>query len=320
MMEAANSQDYWRLGKNLKRTVETPDGRRLVAAVYGDPEGRPVFLLHGTPGSRIGPRPRSAILHRLGVRLICFDRPGYGGSDRLPGRRVSDAAADVAAIADELGLSRFAVAGRSGGGPHALACAALLPERVTRAAVLVGIAPRGAEGLDWLEGMAGSNAEEYEAVAHGYEQIAAVTSARADAVRADPASLLAMLQVGLPDPDLRVVADHGIRSLLMAAFAEGLRTSAHGWIDDDLAFQAPWGFDPAAVSVPVLLWHGAGDTFSPVSHARWLAERIPGAVVIVQAGAAHFGALDVLPDILRWLTSGAPSPEGISNIAAPGRG
>jgi pimeloyl-ACP methyl ester carboxylesterase len=262
-----------------------------------------VFLLHGTPGSRIGPLPRSAILHRLGVRLISFDRPGYGESDRLPGRRVADAAADVSAIADAFGLGKFAVVGRSGGGPHALACAALLPERTTKAAVLVGIAPREAEGLDWLDGMTESNVAEYSAVARGYEQIATVTRAAAEAVRADPASLLTMLQDQLPDPDQRVVADRGIRSLLLAAYAEALRISEHGWIDDDVAFHAPWGFDPAAVTVPVLLWHGASDTFSPVSHVKWLAERIPNATVVVQAGAAHFGALDVFPDVLRWLTS-----------------
>ena len=271
--------------------------------MFGDPEGRPVFLLHGTPGSRIGPRPRSAILHRLGVRLICFDRPGYGESDRQPGRRVRDAAADVSAIADAFGLDRFAVVGRSGGGPHALACAALLAERVTKVAVLVGLAPREADGLDWLDGMTESNITEYEAVSNGYAAIAAVTKATADAVRANPASLLAKLQPELPDPDLRVVTDPGIRSLLQAAYAEALRMSPHGWIDDALAFYAPWGFDPAAVTVPVLLWHGANDNLSPVSHAKWLAKRIPSAAVVVQAGAAHFGAIDVLPDILRWLTS-----------------
>ena len=105
-------------------------------------------------------------------------------------------------------------------------------------------------------------------------------------------------------PDQRVVADSRIRSMLVETYAEALRTSAYGWIDDALAFTSPWGFDPAAITVPVLLWHGASDVFSPASHARWLAGRIPDATVIVQAGAAHFGALDVLPDILRWLSAG----------------
>jgi pimeloyl-ACP methyl ester carboxylesterase len=221
----------------------------------------------------------------------------------MAGRRVVDAAADVLTIADRLHLEKFAVVGRSGGGPHALACAALLPERMTKAAVLVGLAPRGADGLDWFDGMAQSNVSEATAATNGYEGIAALTEAAAAAVRANPASLLARLQAELPDPDRRVVADRGIRSMLIQTYAEALRTSAHGWIDDALAFCSPWGFDPAAVTVPVLLWHGASDNMSPASHARWLADRIPSAAVVVQAGAAHFGALDVLPDILRWLSA-----------------
>jgi pimeloyl-ACP methyl ester carboxylesterase len=243
-------------------------------------------------------------LHRLGVRLISFDRPGYGESDRMAGRRVADAAADVLTIADAYGLEKFSVVGRSGGGPHALACAALLPERTTKAAVLVGLAPHGADGLDWFDGMAQSNVIEYTAAANGYEDIVAHTKAVASAVRANPASLIARLQAELPDPDRRVVADRGIRSMLIETYTEALRTSDYGWIDDVLAFCSPWGFDPAAVRVPVLLWHGASDVFSPASHARWLADRIPSAAVVVQAGAAHFGALDVLPDILRWLSAG----------------
>jgi pimeloyl-ACP methyl ester carboxylesterase len=239
----------------------------------------------------------------MGVQLISFDRPGYGESDRLEGRRVADAATDVLTIADAFGLGKFAVVGRSGGGPHALACAALLPERLTRAAVLVGIAPRGAEGLDWYDGMTRSNVLEHMEAAKGYEGLAAMTEAFAEAVRADPASLLTRLQTDMPDPDLRVVADHGIRAMLLKTYTEALRTSAHGWIDDALAFCSPWGFDPATVTVPILLWHGASDNFSPVSHARWLANRIPTAAVVVQAGAAHFGALDVLPDILRWVSA-----------------
>jgi pimeloyl-ACP methyl ester carboxylesterase len=291
----------------LTYTVLAAGGRRLSTQVHGDPDGSPVFLLHGTPGSRLGPRPRAAVLHRLGIRLISYDRPGYGDSDRLPDRRVADVASDVAAIADAYGVKQFAVVGRSGGGPHALACAALLPERTTRAAVLVGLAPRGADGLDWFDGMAESNVSEHLAAASGHDGIAAHMKEMVDAVRANPASLLTALLTELPDPDRRVVADSGIRSMLLATYAEALRTSAYGWIDDAVAFYSPWGFDPADVTVPVLVWHGAGDVFSPASHARWLARTIPDATMVVQAGAAHFGALDVLPDVLRWLSAGRPA-------------
>ena len=168
-------------------------------------------------------------------------------------------------------------------------------------AVLVGIAPHGADGLDWFDGMAQSNVAEYTAAANSYADIVARTRAVASAVRADPASLIARLHAELPDPDRRVVADRGIRSMLIKSYAEALRTSDFGWVDDVMAFCSPWGFDPASITIPVLLWHGASDVFSPASHARWLAHKIPSATVVVQAGAAHFGALDVLPDILRWL-------------------
>ena len=285
----------------LKRMVRAADGRRLSTQLYGDPDGKPVFLLHGTPGSRLGPHPRSAVLHRLGIRLISFDRPGYGESDRMEGRRVADVAADVEAIADAYGLRRFAIVGRSGGGPHALACAALLPERTTKAAVLVGLAPRGADGLDWFDGMARSNVLEFTAASNGYEGIAAHTKRVADAIRADPASLIARLQAELPAPDRRVMADHGIRSKLIETYAEAMRTSDYGWIDDALAFCSPWGFEVADIKVPVLVWHGESDVFSPLTHARWLADQIPGALMSVRPDCAHFGAFEVIPEVLSWL-------------------
>lgn len=282
-------------------TILAADGRRLSVDVSGDPHGSPVFLLHGTPGSRVGPRPRAQVLHRLGVRLITFDRPGYGGSDRLRDRHVADAAADVATIADAYGLERFAVAGRSGGGPHALACAALLPDRVSRAAVLVSLAPRGADGLDWFDGMVESNVFFFTVAGVGLHPLAARLIASAEAFRADPASLISGLAAELTEDDRLVVADRGIRALLIQSYREALQTSAYGWIDDVRAFCLPWGFDPATVGVPVLLWHGERDRFSPVAHARWLGERIPDATLIVKSDAAHFGALNVLPDVLRWL-------------------
>lgn len=267
----------------------------------GIPTGHPVFLLHGTPGSRLGPLPRGRVLYELGVRLITFDRPGYGWSDRLVSRLVADVVPDVQAIADALELDRFAVLGRSGGGPHALACAALLPERVTRAGVLVSLAPRAAEGLDWFAGMADSNVREYTAAATEPETLATNLVQAAARIRADPASHVSTLSPEMPESDRRVVADVGIRTLLAQNFAEALRDSAAGWIDDALAFCAPWGFNLADIKAPVLLWHGQNDVFSPVAHARWLADQIPSAIMSIRPDTAHFGALEVVPDVLSWL-------------------
>jgi pimeloyl-ACP methyl ester carboxylesterase len=285
-----------------------------------------VFLLHGTPGSRLGPLPRGRVLYELGVRLITFDRPGYGWSDRLVSRLVADVVPDVQAIADELGLDRFAVIGRSGGGPHALACAALLPGRVTRAGVLVSLAPWAAEGLDWFAGMADSNVREYTAAATAPEALTAHLVQAAARIRADPASHVNTLNPEMPEADRRIVADVGIRALLAQNFAEALRDSAAGWIDDALAFCAPWGFNLADIKVPVLLWHGQNDVFSPASHARWLADQIPGAIMSIRPDTAHFGALEVVPDVLSWLirqalpfTSAVPRGRGsaASSCGAP---
>jgi pimeloyl-ACP methyl ester carboxylesterase len=280
--------------------VRTGDGRRLAVECWGDPRGKPVFLLHGTPGSRLGPAPRGSVLYRLGIRLIVFDRPGYGASDRLPDRRVADAAADVEAIADALGLEKVSVVGRSGGGPHALACAALLPHRVVRTAVLVGLAPWLASGLDWFAGMAESNVREYTTAASRQRTLALSLESRSRRIREDPASLVAELRWELPESDRQVIADASIRAMLVSNYREALVSSAHGWLDDALAFCRDWGFRPEDIEVPVLLWHGENDVFSPVGHSRWLAERIPTARMVVEPGAAHFGAIRVLPEVLRW--------------------
>lgn len=286
----------------LGQLIRTRDGRNLAVEHHGNPRGRPVFLLHGTPGSRLGPAPRSAVLYRLGVRLITFDRPGYGASDRLPGRRVASVVADVETIADELGIGEFAVVGRSGGAPHALACAALLPERTVRTASLVGLAPRDAQGLDWFAGMTESNVREYINAAAGHHHVTAALTFRAVAIRADPTGSVAEMRQGLPESDREIVADAGIRAMLVRNFAEGLRSSAGGWIDDVMAFSTDWEFRPEDISGPVLLWHGEDDVFAPVQHTRWLAERIPRAQLVVERGAAHFGALRVLTRILSWAT------------------
>ncbi|OKJ11879.1 alpha/beta fold hydrolase [Kitasatospora sp. CB01950] len=282
------------------RRIDTPDGGILAVETSGDPSGRPVFLLHGTPGSRVGPAPRSAVLARMRVRLISFDRPGYGDSTRLPARRVRHAADDVTTIADALGLDRFAVVGRSGGGPHALACAALLPDRVVRAATQVSLAPRDAEGLDWFDGMTPSNERAYRQAELGQPRIAGPFQVRSQVIRRDPAQLIRNLVPELTAPDRTVVADVGIRRMLQSTYRQAFRYGADGWIDDVLAFIADWGFAVDTIGVPVRIWHGADDKFSPVGHSAWLADHIPGAQLYLEPGAAHFGSLKEMTDAIRW--------------------
>jgi pimeloyl-ACP methyl ester carboxylesterase len=241
------------------------------------------------------------VLHALGVRLITFDRPGYGCSDRLEFRQVVDVVADVRAIADALEVEQFAVLGRSGGGPHALACAALLPDRVTRAGILVSVAPWNADGLDWFAGMSESNVLEYTTAATDPEELTAALVRTAAEIRINPTSHVTKLGPEFPQSDQRMMADACLRALLAQNYAEALRESADGWIDDSLAFCSPWGFDPADIKVPVLVWHGQDDVFSPMAHSRWLADRIPNASMLIQPGAAHFAAMEVLPDVIAWL-------------------
>ncbi len=285
------------------QTKTRRDQRILMSDITGHPEGEPVFLLHGSPGSRIGPKPRGSVLYRLGIRLISYDRPGYGGSDRHADRTVADAANDIEDIADDLGLRRFAVVGRSGGGPHALAAAALLRERVTRTAVLVGIAPSDAEGLDWLSGMTDGNVREYETAGKDWPKHVERLRLKADQARRDPEIMVNSLRGQMTDSDRQVVDDIAIRRLLAETYVEAFAQGPFGWIDDVAAFRSAWGFQLADITSPVLLWHGAEDNFSPVSHARWLAEQIPRAEIQIQASTAHFGAVEILPQILAWLTA-----------------
>lgn len=311
MQDAPASPPSW--SNAVEHDVTTRDGRVLSVSEWGKRTGVPVFVLHGTPGSRRGVAPRPSLLYQLGVRLIAYDRPGYGGSSRAPGRTVRDAADDVEDIAEELGVDEFAVVGRSGGGPHALACAAVLPKRVTRAAALVTLAPKvgpGGMGADWFKGMSPGNVDEYSRASIGIHKIEDGLKARSSTIFADPDTLISNLLQEAQHADARVISDAGIRRLLRDNYQEALRGSAYGWIDDAMAFSRDWGFDPAEITVPVLLWHGKDDVFSPVEHARWLNDYIPTAELRLETGKAHFDAMPALPDLLPWLKQSRPrSPE-----------
>jgi pimeloyl-ACP methyl ester carboxylesterase len=270
-----------------------------------------VFFLHGTPGSRLSARPSEEDLARLGVHLITYDRPGYGRSDPQPGRSVADAADDVRAIADAFAIGRFAVIGRSGGGPHALACAALLQDRVTRVASLVGLAPYDAIGLDWWQGMVPLNREQYGAALQGPRQLASVIYPQVVAMRANPEHLANRLEAEGPPEDRAALSDPEYRATFIESITEAVGRSLDGWAADSLAFTRPWGFEPQWISSPTLLWHGTRDVFIPVTHAHWLADRIKGALLLLSEHGTHLSASSVQRGAIRWLLDG-----GMPNLAA----
>lgn len=279
--------------------MRTKDGRTLAYLERGDPDGAPVVFHHGTPGSRVGHHPDPAVYE--GVRFLSHDRPGYGRSDPAPGRTVASAAEDVRTLADHLGLGRFAVFGVSGGGPHALACAALISARVTRAGVMVGAAPSDDPEFDFTAGMAEVNVTEFGAAREGADALAAVLAPWIEQSTHDPDGTIDALAVELPEYDRDVVSRPDVRAEFRASLVESVRQGARGWIDDDLAFAAPWGFELADMRVPTRLWQGEQDVLVPRSHGEYLARRIPGATFELVPGAGHL-LFDHWPDVLAWLT------------------
>jgi pimeloyl-ACP methyl ester carboxylesterase len=283
-------------------TLGLPDGRHLDIEISGPDDGLPLVFHHGTPGSvrRFGVVERAA--HERGLRLVTFSRPGYGDSTRLPGRSVADVAVDVAAVLDHLDAPRCLVAGWSGGGPHALATAALLPDRVAGALVIAGVAPWDADGLDFLAGMGEQNIDEFGLAVRGEAAIRGSLEAEAIALRsATVADLVKGMDTLLPDVDRAVLTDE-YGADLTASFAEALRVSVDGWLDDDLAFVRPWGFSPADITVPCFVWQGSEDLMVPFTHGQWLAGHIPGVTAHLETGEGHLsigvGAMGAMLDEL----------------------
>ena len=271
--------------------LQLRDGRALHVydtAAEGAEAGLAVFWHHGTPNLGAPPRPLFPAAAQLGIRWVSHDRPGYGRSTPHPGRDLASAAADVAGVADALGIGRFAVMGHSGGGSYALACGALLPERVLGVVCVAGLAPFRADGLDWFAGMAVSGAARLRAAARG---------------RAALEDYLASTEF---DPEEFTPADHAalegawswLGEVAGQAQAGGL---PGGMVDDELSYVAPWGVDPGQVLVPVLLLHGGQDRVVPSAHARWLASRIPSAVLWLRPEEGHISVLHSATAALGWL-------------------
>jgi pimeloyl-ACP methyl ester carboxylesterase len=267
--------------------VTTASGRVLTVSEGGDPNGFPVLIHHGTPGSRLQYPPHEALARDQGIRLLSYDRPGYGDSDRDAGRRVASCVDDVHAIADALALDRFASWGASGGGPHVLACAALCDERLVAAASLAGVAPYDAEGLDWLEGMGQDNIDEFGAVLAGPDELHAWLDEALEHYREATAEQLVEVMATLLGPQDRSVLTGEFAQYMVDSGHLGCRDGSDGWFDDDIVLAEPWGFEPAQINRPVLLIHGADDRFVPVAHGHWLAARITGVEARIYADDGH---------------------------------
>jgi pimeloyl-ACP methyl ester carboxylesterase len=284
--------------------IAGPRGR-LDVEVTGPDDGATLIFHMGTPSAGSMYAPLVELGAERGLRHVMYLRPGYGDSERCPGRVVADCAADTAAVADWLGVERFYTAGRSGGGPHALACAALLPDRVIAAATIAGVAPADAEGLDWLAGMGQENIDEFAAMRAGEEELLAfIEPFRTKLISASASDLHEEFGDLLSDVD---------RSVMTGQFAEyeaestrvGMAHGVWGWFDDDLELLHDWGFELSDISRPVTIWQGAQDRMVPVAHGEWLAAHIPGARAMLLPDQGHLSlALGHYGEVLDDLIAG----------------
>jgi pimeloyl-ACP methyl ester carboxylesterase len=277
------------------------DRRRLDVRVSGPAGGVPLVFHHGTPGARTPMRALERAAHARGLQVATTSRPGYGASDRQAGRAVVDVVADVRAVLGWLGASRCVVAGWSGGGPHTLACAARLDEAAA-ALVIAGVAPYDADGLEWLAGMGEDNLTEFSAALGGEDALRRfLDQAREHLKDVTVEGIVSALASLLPDVDRAVLTDE-FGEDLASGFHEALRVGIDGWLDDDLAFIRPWGFDLDEVSIPTAVWQGSADLMVPFGHGQWLASRLPHAAVHLEQGEGHLsiglGALDRMLDEL----------------------
>ena len=290
-------------------SVPLSDGRILEAVSEGDEGGTLLIFHHGSPGAAVAFEPFDRAAAERGIRLVTMSRAGFGGSSRRPGRSVADGAADAAALADHLGAQRFLTAGWSGGGPHALACAALLPERVSAAATIAGVAPYDAEGLEWTAGMGEDNQVEYPTAARDPDELLRWMEPHVKTLRVvEPKEIVADLRSVISDVDEGAL-DGPLGELLAGSFHRAFEHGGWGWYDDDLAFVRPWGFELASIRVPVSIWQGRHDLMVPFAHGEWLVEHVPSARSRLRPEHGHLSlAVGSFGEILDDLLESATGP------------
>ena len=299
-------------------SVRAGDGRELEVALAGPPDGRALFSHHGTPGAAEMLDPHVEAGAARNLRHITYSRPGYGRSSRLPGRTIAGCAADVAAIADALGCEHFYSVGSSGGAPHSIACAALLPDRVIAAAAIASPAPRDADGLDWTAGMGQENVAELAAAAGSDRDFERYLEREAQAMLGASADeVVGHLGDLVPEVDRHAVAG-ALGEFIVRELAHSLSTGIWGWFDDDRALFGDWGFDLEAIRAPLSLWHGGEDRFVPSAHGKWLAARV-GVENRLLPDRGHLSVSDVAyGEVLDALLEHSPDKSAASAERSPG--
>jgi pimeloyl-ACP methyl ester carboxylesterase len=269
------------------RTLTLKDGRRLGYAEAGDPQGRPVIYCHGFPASRLEAALVDRAALRLGARIVVPDRPGYGLSDYQPGRRMVDWPGDVEQLADALGFGRFAVLAVSGGGPYGLALCHAAPGRVAAASVVAGLGP--VYDPEAVRPMRGPARFGFASARKAYWLTRLVYGALLGPfLRARPELALALLTIAMPESDRATLSQPDTRAVLCAAIREGLRPGVGGALLDFKLYTRDWGFEAAAIRMPVDFWHGEADGTVPLLHSQMLAALLPQARLIQRPGEGHF--------------------------------
>jgi pimeloyl-ACP methyl ester carboxylesterase len=285
------------------RVLRTDDGRDLDVLLTGAPAGRTVVFHSGTPTGSVPFPPLDDAAAERGLRVVTYCRPGYGNSTPQPGRRVADAAGDTATILDRLGVGEFLTLGWSGGGPHALACAAFLPDRCQAVATVGCPAPHGVDGLVWTDGMGAENIVEFDAAAAGADELSAfLNETSKQEITAD--AVVAALG-GLVSEVDRVAITGAVAEYIAAGGRRAVLNGIDGWRDDDLAFMADWGFDVAAITTPMSVWHGEHDRMVPFAHGVWVTRRAPRATAHLLSDEGHVSLLLRIGDLLDELVAAA---------------
>jgi pimeloyl-ACP methyl ester carboxylesterase len=288
---------------NVETRVVLADGRTLAFTTFGDAAGAPVIALHGTPGSRLKYEGSHEAALAAGLRLISIDRWGYGLSSPNPGGTLPDFARDVAALADRIGLGRFAVAGVSGGAPFAAAVAAGLDARVSALALVSPVGPIiGPVGRTWLSPF---HAFCFRTLPRVPGAVPAVFGLLRMGLAAAPDRTMALAQSRSPAVDRLTIRDDATRNRLIETFKTGLEGGVSGPVADLALFAAPWGIDFGAIAAPTRIWIGLEDRNVPLAAVAALHGAIPACEMIRLTGQGHLWVSRNSHVVMDWLAAKA---------------